>query len=61
MATLTGSKALQELDSENSRMEKEISKLRKQLIEAESAIKNLKDELLKAQTELMLSRMDKRT
>ena len=58
---LPGSKALQELDSENSRMEKEITKLSKQLMEAESAIKNLKDELLKAQTELMLSRMDKRT
>ena len=42
-------------------MEKELTKLRKQLMEAESAIKNLKDELLKAQTELMLSRMDKRT
>ena len=35
-------------------MEKEITKLSKQLMEAESAIKNLKDELLKAQTELLV-------
>ena len=41
-------------------MEKELTKLKKQLMEAESAIKNLKDELLKAQTELTLSRMDKK-
>ena len=41
-------------------MENEIPKLSKQLMEVESAIKNLKDGLLKAQTELMLSRMDKK-
>lgn len=46
---------IKELYSENTRMEKEITKLSKQLMEAESAIKNLK-----VQTELMLSRMDKK-
>ena len=51
---------IKELYSENSMMEKELAKFRKQLMEAESAIKNLKDELLKAQTELALSRMDKK-
>ena len=34
---------IKELYSENTRMEKEITKLSKQLMEAESAIKNLKD------------------
>ena len=45
-----------ELDSENVKLDKEIAVLREKLEKAESTIENLKKELLKTQTEMVLSK-----
>ena len=45
------------MDSENVKLDKEIAVLREKLEKAESTLENLKKELLKTQTEVVLSKI----